>query len=331
VNCYLLRDAPGDADRGAAGHTWTIVDGGLNRPELRDRWQGAWAELGIAPHTIRRIVLTHMHPDHFGLAGWLQEQTGAGVYLSPREIDIARHTWLEDITPARAAVVARYMHSAGVDPATAAVITGQQEYLRTLTYPHPRALIALHPGATLRMGGRYWTAIHAPGHADGQLIFYSAADRLLLCGDHVLQRITPNIGLWPTTEPDPLTRYLHSLADLAALEVDLALPGHHGPLLDWRGRIAELQSHHAARLDAIYAAVAAIESEPLAPPQADQRAPAPGATALAVSYRVFNYDRFSQHEVRFAVAETLAHLETLAEQGRLHRHETPAARLYRTV
>jgi glyoxylase-like metal-dependent hydrolase (beta-lactamase superfamily II) len=193
------------------------------------------------------------------------------------------------------------------------VITTQQDYLRTLTYPHPKAITALHPGATLRMGGRHWTAIHAPGHADGQLIFYCAADRLLLCGDQVLQRITPNIGLWPTTEPDPLARYLHSLAQLGGLDVDLALPGHYSPILDWGGRIAELQAHHAARLDTMYEAAKS------------------GATALEVSYKVFNYDRFSQHEVRFAVAETLAHLEYLAEQGRLHRRETPAARLYAAV
>ena len=71
VNCYLLRDSDG----------WTILDAGLNRPELRERWLAAWHELSIAPHTVRRIVLTHMHPDHFGLAGWLQEQTGADMLL----------------------------------------------------------------------------------------------------------------------------------------------------------------------------------------------------------------------------------------------------------
>jgi glyoxylase-like metal-dependent hydrolase (beta-lactamase superfamily II) len=306
VNCYLLQDEDG----------WTIVDAGLNRPELRERWQAAWHELSIDPHRVHRIVLTHMHPDHFGLAGWLQEQTGAQVLLSPREIDVARLTWIEDITPERAAAVARYMHVAGVPCDVASIITTQQDYLRSLTYPHPHSITAIHPGATIRMGGRNFTAIHAPGHADGQLIFYSAADCLLLCGDQVLQRITPNIGVWPTTEPNPLARYLHSLAQLAALEVDLALPGHHAPIVNWQARIAELQLHHDERIEVMYKAVqhgAATKG---------------GATALEVSYAVFNYDRFSRHEVRFAVAEALAHLEYLAEQGRLQRHDTPTARLY---
>jgi glyoxylase-like metal-dependent hydrolase (beta-lactamase superfamily II) len=301
VNCYMLQDADG----------WTVVDAGLNRPEVRAAWQAAWAELDIKPSRIRRIVLTHMHPDHFGLGGWLQEQSGAPVLLSPREAEVARITWMEDLTPARATVVDRYMQSAGVTPEVAEVILNQQNHLRSLTYPHPQEIEITPPDTMIEMGGRRFRPIHAPGHADGQLVFYCAEDRLLLCGDQVLQRITPNIGVWPATEPNPLARYLRSLEQLAEVDVELALPGHYASITDWRGRIAELRAHHAQRLEAMYAAARA------------------GATALDVSYAVFNYDRFSQHEVRFAVAETLAHLEYLAEEGRLKRVEQPTGRIYR--
>lgn len=301
VNCYLLQDEDG----------WTIVDCGLNRPEVRDAWLSAWGELGIALNDIRRIVLTHMHPDHFGLAGWLQQQSGAPVLLSPREAEVARITWIEDLNEERAAAVDRYMHTAGVTPDVAHIIVSQQDHLRTLTFPHPHTIGTIGSGETIRMGGRSFLAIHAPGHADGQLIFYCADDRLLLCGDQVLQRITPNIGVWPTTQPDPLGRYLQSLAELSELDINIALPGHYAPITDWRGRIAELQVHHAERLEAMYAAAQA------------------GATALDVSLAVFDYDRFSQHEVRFAVAEALAHLEYLADQGRLQRCEEPGGRSYR--
>lgn len=310
VNCYLLRDGDGGADDG-----WTIVDAGLNRPEVRELWQAAWRELRIEPHAIRRIVLTHMHPDHFGLAGWLQAQTGAPVLLSRRERTLATITWMEELTAEREAAVQRYLHAAGTTPDVAQVIRTQQDALRNLTFPHPHDLLTIDVGATLRLGGRDFTAIHAPGHSDGQLVFYCPAERLALCGDQVLQRITPNIGVWPTSEPNPLARYLASLAELARLDVALALPGHHREITNWAERITELQEHHRHRLEAMYNAVIAGGEA--------------GASALEVSYAVFNYDRFSTHEVRFAVAEALAHLEYLAEQGRLVREELADRRIYR--
>ena len=113
-------------------------------------------------------------------------------------------------------------------------------------------------------------------------------------------KITPNIGLWPTTEPNPLGRYLTSLTQLATLPVRVAWPGHGRPITEWPVRLAELQTHHQARL-------------------ANMRAAADGASALTVAQRVFNFAKFSDHEVRFAVAETLAHLDYLVLHGELQR------------
>ncbi|MBK8048946.1 MAG: MBL fold metallo-hydrolase [Anaerolineales bacterium] len=302
VNAYMLREPDG----------WTILDAGLHRPEICDLWEAAWQELGIAPSSVRRIVLTHMHPDHFGASGWLQQRTGAAVFMSPREREVAMQTWIEDLTEERRAAVAEYERRAGVHGEVATIIERQQDYLRSLTFPHPAELLILAPGETVALGGRHFRTIHAPGHADGQILFYDEANRLMLCGDQVLQRITPNIGFWPSTEPDPLGRYLASLAELSALTVDVALPGHHGVIHNWAERLAQLQVHHANRLEAMEAAAGE------------------GATALEVSYAVFNYDRFSMHEVRFAVAEALAHLEHLVVLGRLERVEGAESRIYRS-
>lgn len=302
VNTYLLRDDDG----------WTIVDSGLHTAECQAAWQAAFDALGITLRDIRRILVSHMHPDHFGLSGWLHEQSGAPVFMSPREAELARTIWLaEPDSEQRLAIVERYLRIAGAPADVAATIERQELRLRQLTLPHPPELLLLPPDSEITMGGRSFRTIHAPGHSDGQLLFYSAADRLLLSADQVLLRITPNVGLWPTSQPNPLARYLRSLNELAGLDVALALPGHHGVIEDWRGRIAEIITHHDERLEAMLAVAGN------------------GASALEVSLTVFNFDRFSPHEVRFAVAETLAHLEYLVEEGRLERVEEPERRMYR--
>ena len=298
VNCYLLRDDEG----------WTMLDAGLNWPDLHQAWQAAFAALQIDLSDIRRIVLTHMHPDHFGMAGHFQARTGAPVYLSPREAELAQIVWVENGW--RQELSSGFWQQAGVTGAVLATVTSQTDRLRQMTMPHPTTVTMLPPGATITMAGRPWQVLHAPGHADGQIIFYDAADQLLLSGDQVLMKITPNIGLWPTTALNPLERYLHSLAELAKLPVRLALPGHGRLIEDWAARLAELQTHHQLRLAKM----------------AD--AAADGVSALAVAQRVFNFHNFSEHEVRFAVAETLAHLEYLVDRGELNWHAENGMRLY---
>jgi glyoxylase-like metal-dependent hydrolase (beta-lactamase superfamily II) len=291
VNCYLLREDQG----------WTILDTGLNIPEARTVWQTVLADLQIGAADIRRIILSHVHPDHYGLAGWLQEWSGAPVLMSPREAELARQLWQENNL---GQTMFRLFRQAGVPEAIEGEAIAHAEQVRQLTFPHPRRVELIEPGAVLSTGRRQLKAFHAPGHSDGQLVFYDAADQLLLSGDQVLLKITPNIGLWPVSEPDPLGRYLTSLQQLSQLEVRLALPGHRDVIINWFERLAELEQHHAARLEAMLAAVEAGN-----------------ATAYQVCNRVFNTQEFTMHELRFAVAETLAHLEYLVKQERLRRED----------
>ena len=290
VNCYLLR--------GSAG--WTLLDTGLNTAAARSQWKTALNSLKIAPDEIEKIVLTHMHPDHFGMAGWWQRQATAPMplFLPEREQGQMRVFYRRQNTP----LYHQWMLDCGMDEESVDNIEKALFSTRDSTQPHPLEQSFLRANTTVRLGARAFQTIHAPGHSDGQMIFYDAADRLMLCGDHVLMRITPNIGSWPHTEPDPLGRYLSSLNELAALDVRLALPGHKWLIGDWRGRIGELIAHHEQRLEHTQAA---IES---------------GArTVLEVAAQLFDLERLTPHEWRFALAETLAHLNYLLERGRAQR------------
>jgi len=290
VNCYLLDN--GDS-------TWTILDTGLNYAPDQEVWQATFEALGIVPHQIDQIVLTHIHPDHFGMAGWLQKMSGAPVRLSQREADDARIFWGDSNNRYRS-LTKQMQHMDMPAEQIEPIITGIG-FMLEMMKPHPTEYDYIAPGETIRMGGRDFRAILAPGHSDGQLMFYDAADRLLLSGDHVLMKITPNIGLWPESDPHPLQHFLDSLREARSLDVRLALPGHRVLITDWRGRIDELIAHHEERLSRTLDAVG------------------DGATGYQIAAQLFDLNRLSVHEMRFALVEALAHLDYLIDHGEVRQ------------
>jgi glyoxylase-like metal-dependent hydrolase (beta-lactamase superfamily II) len=298
VNCYLIRDRGDDGRDG-----WALIDTALTTPDAQATWRAAFAELDMRPRDLTRIVVTHTHPDHFGLAGWFQAlaaDDGARpiVYLSETDagrFDVVwRHMNKLDF--------GHYLRLGGVTPDIIENVADSFMATLAMTYPHPADFGIVHPGEALRIGARTFTPIHAPGHSEGQMMLYDADDGLIFSGDHVLMKITPNIGLWAESSPDPLGQFIESLDGLRDLPVRAALPGHRQIITDWRGRIDELRAHHEARLNRCLAAVDG------------------GAqTGYAVAGQIFDPSRFTVHEWRFAVAETLAHLEYLRLRGRLMR------------
>jgi len=287
VNVYLLRGTNG----------WTIVDTGINTSDARQTWRDTFQALDIHPTHIEKIVLTHVHPDHFGLVGWLRELAKEHnhhlpVFVSEREHLQARWVWYgeADIN------FERWLAHHGLPHQFAFDVASSMGKTIDMTHPHSPidSFSMIKAGETIQMGERTFQMIHAPGHSDGQLIFYDPRDKLMLSGDHVLMKITPNIGLWEHTDTNPLGNYLDSLAQLKQIDVRLGLPGHKHLIEDWRGRIEGLIQHHDERLTMIHEAVTN------------------GAhTPYEIAQKIFITDRFTPHEWRFAIAETLAHLDFL--------------------
>jgi glyoxylase-like metal-dependent hydrolase (beta-lactamase superfamily II) len=299
VNAYLLEDAAG----------WTVVDTGLNTPGARKTWVTGLAHTGIAFEAIQRIVLTHSHPDHIGLAGWLQRRVAraggaAPVYLTHRERELARY-W--SAAEASNEPLVQLFRRCGVPEAMLGSVASDMAQLRQATQPHPTNVCTLSIDEPLRIGARRFDVLHTPGHSDGHAALYDADARLLLAGDHVLPHITPTISRWPSTAPNPLGRYLRSLREVEPLAVRCALPGHGAVINDWPGRVRAIRAHHAERLAVM------------------QRAVGTGATVFNVAQQAFVFDALDAGEARFAIAETLAHLDYLVEENRLHRHDEATA------
>jgi glyoxylase-like metal-dependent hydrolase (beta-lactamase superfamily II) len=280
VHSYLL---PGDDG-------WIVVDTGLGLPDARERWE---AELDGLPGRVARIVVTHFHPDHVGAGQDLAELTGAPVAQGRLDYEQCALVWGGDDW---ADVLVDWFHLHGVpDEVTSELVQQGALYRPFIRFqPDPELL---EPGDLVDG----WEAVAAPGHADGQLMLHR--DGTLVAADHLLDRISPTVGLWPRSRPDPLGDYLGALEATIALAPSRAIAGHGEPIEDPAGRARQLLEHHRERLGET---VAALADEP--------------KTGYEVSFPLFG-DDLKASARRFAVAETLSHLERLVLEGGARRHE----------
>ncbi len=277
----------------------TLIDTAIDTPDARDAIEGALRELGLHWERIERVIVTHHHPDHYGLAGVIEERSGATIHML--DLDIARgerywrlwEEWLPGHT--------RHFQEHGVPPELLAELEAESRRTRERVHPASR-LSALQAGDHLQLAERDWEVLWLPGHADGHLGLYDPTERLLIAGDAILPRISPNIGLYAYSRPDPLGDYLSTLARLEALDPARAVVGHHGPFLDdVAGRARELAAHHEGRLEFV---LSALRERPM--------------NAFELSFAMFRRE-LDPAGRRFAVAETLAHAEYLRLRGDLVR------------
>ena len=283
---------------------YTLVDCGWNTEEAFAALERELNDLSLTFDDIKRLLVTHVHPDHYGLAGRIKEVCGAQVIIHQRERDFIRSRYRN---PGQLLErVATWLQENGVPKE-------EVEELQQSSMPARNWVVPVEPDAVL-WGGEtidfgmykfevYWT----PGHSPGHMCFYERAQRAILTGDHVLPSITPNVSLHPQQQGNPLGDYLASLQRLEPLQVEDVFPAHEYAFKDLQGRLVSIVEHHHERLDEMIAVV-----------REKERATAYDV-ASTIEWTIGRFQRFNSWMRRAAISETLAHLEYAVYEGRLRQ------------
>lgn len=235
---------------GDEGHT--LVDTGIDTPPARGALREAADEVGVTRESLAYVVLTHAHPDHYGLAGPVRDWSGARVAIHEEEEKLARR--FVDRWPEDRAHAARAFAEIGVPAAVVPAFLRASDLIHSFYARfHPDIILSGERGPL--PGGGGWEWIHTPGHSPGHVTVYHPRRRILITGDHVLPRISPNVGA-DLYAQEPLSDYLASLRALRALPVDLVLPSHGEPFGDLPLRIDAIVAHHHERNAQIVAELA---------------------------------------------------------------------------
>jgi len=299
INLWLLRDTQ------AGREGWTIVDCGIANDATREHWQQIF-ERGLDGLPVLRVIVTHMHPDHIGLAHWLTERWSTPehecrLWISATDWHAARLATQSTAGQGGESAARFFARHGLVDPDALAQVRARKNYYVGMVPQLPSRFRRLMDGMVLGIGGRDWTCIVGHGHAPEHIALHCPALGLLISGDMVLPRISTNVSVWESEpEADPLPLYLRSIAKLRALAADtLVLPSHGKPFTGLHERIDQLQQHHGERYADLLRACAA--------------APQSAADLLPVLFR----RPLDLHQTTFAMGESIAHLHALAGMGRL--------------
>jgi glyoxylase-like metal-dependent hydrolase (beta-lactamase superfamily II) len=304
VNVYLVKGSKG----------YLLVDSGWNTDESFTAFHNYLLKHNIGFEDIKQILVTHVHPDHYGMAGHIKQLSGAKImmhqiekdYIKPRYIDMNELLALTD----------SQLKDNGVSE-------DKIEVLRDATLGLENFIVAtppdatLHDGQTIDIGTFTFRAIWSPGHSSGHICLYEPKKKILFSGDHILPKITPNVGLHPQSIDNPLGRYIESLQQIKKLDVELTLPGHDQPFKNLKRRINEIIRHHNLRNLEI---LKTLEF---------------GAkTAYKIAHEISWSDNSGWNDLppfhqRMAIFETLAHLEMMAAEGRVDKYSQQGVYYYK--
>jgi glyoxylase-like metal-dependent hydrolase (beta-lactamase superfamily II) len=289
-----------------------LVDAGWPTDDAWEALQAGLKTAGIELTDVRSVLVTHLHPDHYGLAPRVREASGAWIGMHPADSALLarRYDTVDELLESQR----RMMRESGIPAADLEEFSGASMGVKQfLEMKKPD--VDIEDGQALDLPGWRFQAVWTPGHSPGHLCFFERDRRLFLSGDHVLPRITPNIGAHPQQPDNPLADFLDSLRKVSALDVDEVLPAHEYRFRNLGARTTALIEHHEERLREIEGALAVR----------------PGDTTWELTLNLTwsrPWDQIPAYMRRAANGETLAHLLLLAREGRVRREGSEPAHWY---
>ncbi len=294
VNCWLLDD-------GGRGDTVTLIDTGADKPQTRALWDDVLSGT-LEGRKISRLICTHGHPDHIGLAGWLCDKLDVPLHMTLAEW-LAPQVWMHEGQRAMSPATRAFFADHGLSDAAIKKIHAARETTPPHTSPLPTSFVRMRDNEVVTFGGQKWKVLVNGGHADEHASFYCKQTNVLIAGDQILSRISPVVGVFPSQPlAEPLSDYLASLKRLRKLPADtIVLPSHGLPFRGLHTRIDQLAHHHADRLDAL---------------SGHMKMP---ANTFELAHGLFAKAMATEGQTVMAMAETLAHAHHLVATKRARK------------
>lgn len=299
INLWLLEDEINGENGPVKG--WTVIDCGIANDATRNAWESIFTS-HLRGLPILRVIATHCHPDHVGLADWLCQRWQAPLWMSAGEYAFARMMAAGLPGADGTSMFPHFQRHGLLDASRLEQLEGRRHYYPSLVPALPHAYVRLQDKQQLPIGGRTWRVITGFGHSPEHVALHCDELNLLISGDMVLPRISTNVSVFAIEpEGNPVQLYLDSLSKYADLAAEtLVLPAHGKPFRGLHMRIQQLREHHAARLEEVWQAC--IE-------------PRSAADIVPIMFR----RPLDSHQLSFALGEALAHLHQLWYAGRVQR------------
>jgi glyoxylase-like metal-dependent hydrolase (beta-lactamase superfamily II) len=296
TNAYLIKNQP-----------YTLVDPGPETEDAKKSLLEGLASFGVELKDISRVIITHSHTDHSGLASWIGEQAGAEIYVHNMEVRKLQREYIyyHERLP--------FFQEAGVPESVLNDIFADKDPVVKPVLPES-GVVVLHGGEELAFAGGTVRVLHLPGHTSGHICLYDPDSNNFLAGDFILKHITPN----PVMEANPddfskrspaLRQYLESLEKAEMMKIGLILPGHGKTINNSKETMANAQMHHARRLEAF---LAILSDRSL------------NAFQLMREF----YPKIRGFQIYLGISEIFAHLDYLVEVGRVVREERGGVSIY---